>query len=62
MSESWSINGELALSCNCTVFCRCVLSLGQHPPPVYYCIACFGGRIDYGHHGYTARSCIHSAT
>jgi hypothetical protein len=28
----WALKGELVLSCNCTVFCPCVLSLGQHPP------------------------------
>ena len=28
----WAINGELALNCNCTVFCPCAVSLGDHPP------------------------------
>ena len=28
-AEQWHIKGELALSCNCAVFCPCVLSLGQ---------------------------------
>src|SRR5688572_27916508 len=35
--EPWTLKGELALSCNCTVFCRCVLSLGQHAPTEGYC-------------------------
>ncbi|WP_436641565.1 DUF1326 domain-containing protein [Microbaculum sp. FT89] len=61
MSESWSINGELALSCNCTVFCPCVLSLGQHPPTEDYCLAWFGVRIDDGHHGDTDLSGINVA-
>ena len=26
--QSWAMKGELVLSCNCTVFCPCVLSLG----------------------------------
>lgn len=48
MAESWSIKGELALSCNCTVFCPCVLSLGQHPPTEGYCQTWAGIRIDDG--------------
>ena len=32
MTEAWSLKGEMALSCSCTVFCPCVLSLGDHPP------------------------------
>lgn len=49
--KSWAINGELALSCNCTVFCPCVLSLGEHPPTEGYCQTWAGIRIDDGHHG-----------
>ncbi|MEJ8573247.1 DUF1326 domain-containing protein [Microbaculum marinum] len=51
MYENWSINGELALSCNCTVFCPCVLSLGQHPPTEGYCQTWLGVRIDEGSYG-----------
>lgn len=51
MSESWNIAGELALSCNCTVFCPCVLSLGQHPPTEGYCLTWAGLHIDAGHFG-----------
>jgi len=51
VSESWSINGELALSCNCTVFCPCVLSLGEHPPTEGYCQTWLGIRIDDGNFG-----------
>ena len=39
------------LSCNCTVFCPCVLSLGQHPPTEGYCQTWAGFRIDAGHYG-----------
>jgi hypothetical protein len=49
--ESWALKGELVLSCNCTVFCPCVLSLGQHPPSEGYCQTWAGFRIDEGHHG-----------
>ena len=31
----WTIKGELILNCNCTVFCPCVVSLGQHPRSAY---------------------------
>ncbi|MGH6725879.1 MAG: DUF1326 domain-containing protein, partial [Pseudolabrys sp.] len=27
----------MALSCSCTVFCPCVLSLGEHPPTEARC-------------------------
>ena len=49
--ESWAMKGELVLSCNCTVFCPCVLSLGQHPPTEGYCQTWAGFRIDAGHFG-----------
>ena len=45
---TWSIKGELILNCNCTVFCPCVVSLGQHPPTEGYCQAWMGVRIDSG--------------
>jgi hypothetical protein len=51
VSEKWAINGELALSCNCTVFCPCVLSLGKHPPTEGYCQTWAGIRIDQGRFG-----------
>jgi hypothetical protein len=49
--DPWALKGELALSCNCTVFCPCVLSLGQHPPTEGYCQTWAGIRIDVGHFG-----------
>lgn len=49
--KSWALNGELVLSCNCTVFCPCVLSLGDHPPTEGYCQTWSGFRIDDGHFG-----------
>lgn len=49
----WALKGELVLSCNCTVFCPCVLSLGQHPPTEGYCQTWAGFRIDDGFHGDT---------
>ena len=45
----WGIKGELALNCNCEVFCPCVVSLGEHPPTYGYCQAWLAVRIDEGH-------------
>ena len=39
----------MALSCSCTVFCPCVLSLGDHPPTEERCQTWAGIRIDEGH-------------
>lgn len=47
----WAIKGELILNCNCTVFCPCVISLGDHPPTEGYCMGWAGIRIDEGHYG-----------
>lgn len=47
----WRIKGELALNCNCDVFCPCVVSLGQARPSMGYCQAWLGVRIDEGHYG-----------
>jgi hypothetical protein len=44
----WHITGELMLSCNCTVFCPCVLSLGKHPPTEGHCQTWGGIKIDQG--------------
>ncbi len=49
--EPWAMKGELMLSCNCTVFCPCVLSLGRHPPTEGHCQTWGGVRIDEGHYG-----------
>lgn len=46
--KKWSLKGELTLNCNCTVFCPCVASLGEHPPTHGYCQTWAGMRIDSG--------------
>jgi hypothetical protein len=51
--DAWTIKGDLVLSCNCTVFCPCVLSLGQHEPTEGYCQTWAGIRIDEGQSGDT---------
>ncbi len=48
MSGAWSLRGELVLSCSCTVFCPCTLSLGLAPPTEGYCQTWAGIRIDEG--------------
>ena len=45
---AWHIKGELILNCNCTIFCPCVVSLGDHTPTEGYCQAWLGVRIDEG--------------
>ena len=51
-AEGWEVRGELVLNCNCTVFCPCVVSLGNHPPTEGTCKAWLAVRIDEGHfHG-----------
>jgi hypothetical protein len=47
----WTMKGELILNCNCTVFCPCVISLGQHPPTEGHCQTWGGVRIDEGQYG-----------
>ena len=47
----WNLKGELILNCNCTVFCPCVVSLGQHPPTEGHCQTWGGIRIDKGQYG-----------
>lgn len=49
--ESWTLRGELILSCSCTVFCPCTLSLGNAPPTEGYCQTWAGVRVDEGRFG-----------
>jgi hypothetical protein len=48
VAETWTLRGELVLSCNCTIFCPCTLSLGKAPPTEGYCQTWAGIRIDEG--------------
>jgi hypothetical protein len=48
VSVAWRMRGELVLSCSCTVFCPCTLSLGLAPPTEGYCQTWAGIRIDEG--------------
>jgi hypothetical protein len=49
LAEAWNLKGEMTLSCSCTVFCPCVLSLGDHPPTEDRCQTWAGFRFDSGH-------------
>lgn len=44
----WFIEGEVLLSCNCDVFCPCVISLGRAKPSAGYCQSWWGIRIARG--------------
>ncbi len=47
----WKIKGELALSCNCEVFCPCVISLGKAKPSHGVCQTWWALNIHKGHAG-----------
>ena len=51
MTTSWKIRGELVLSCNCDVFCPCVVSLGKSQPSYGVCHTWYGLNIHEGHAG-----------
>ena len=51
MAERWKIRGELILSCNCDVFCPCVIALGRTKPTYGVCHTWWGLHIDEGHAG-----------
>jgi len=44
----WDITGEVLLSCNCDVFCPCVISLGRARPSAGYCQSWWGINIASG--------------
>lgn len=49
----WKVDGELAMNCNCEVFCPCVISLGSARPTQGYCQTWFGVKVESGHYGKT---------
>lgn len=48
MADPWRIGGEMVLSCNCDVYCPCVLSLGKARPSRGVCYSWWGFRIEEG--------------
>jgi hypothetical protein len=51
MTAPWKIGGDLVLSCNCDVFCPCVISLGKAEPTRGVCHTWWGLHIEQGHAG-----------
>jgi hypothetical protein len=51
MASPWKIKGEVVLSCNCEVFCPCVISLGRSRPSHGACHTWWGLNIHEGHAG-----------
>ncbi len=51
MTAPWKISGDLVLSCNCDVFCPCVISLGKAEPTRGVCHTWWGLHIEEGHAG-----------
>jgi hypothetical protein len=49
VADEWKIKGDYVMSCSCTVFCPCVISLGQHWPTEGNCQTWAGIRIEEGH-------------
>jgi hypothetical protein len=58
-TESWTMKGEIVLSCNCAVFCPSVLSLGNQAPVEGAEQKWAGLRIDSGHQGDVDLSGLH---
>lgn len=61
MTLPWKITGEFLLSCNCDLFCPCVLSLGKARPTQGACYSWWGLHISRGHVGATTLDDINVA-
>jgi hypothetical protein len=51
MTKPWHMRGEFLISCNCDVFCPCVLSLGKARQSQGVCYSWFGFHIAEGRAG-----------
>lgn len=51
MTAPWRIQGEFLMSCNCDVWCPCVLSLGKANPTYTRCLSWWGIHVNEGHFG-----------
>ncbi len=49
----WQIEGEFLMSCNCDIFCPCVISLGKQAPTYGKCLTWWGINIHNGFAGAT---------
>ncbi|MDH3519022.1 MAG: DUF1326 domain-containing protein [Myxococcales bacterium] len=59
--KPWKIRGELVLSCNCDVFCPCVVSLGRSQPTQGVCYTWWGLHIEEGRAGDVPLSGLNAA-
>ncbi len=48
MTARWRLSGEFVVSCNCDVFCPCMMSLGKSRPTNPPCLSCFGYHVEDG--------------
>ena len=51
MTQPWKIKGHFLMSCNCDVWCPCVLSLGKADPTYGRCLSWWGIHCEEGHYG-----------
>lgn len=50
-STPWNIQGDFLLSCNCDVFCLCVISLGRADPTYGKCFSWWLIHVEAGNYG-----------
>jgi hypothetical protein len=48
VTARWRLSGEFVVSCNCDVFCPCMMSLGKSRPTNPPCLSWFGYHIEDG--------------
>ncbi len=51
MTQKWRIQGDFLLSCNCDVWCPCVLSMGKADPTYGRCLSWWAIHCEQGHNG-----------
>jgi len=49
--KEWRIQGDFLMSCNCDVWCPCVLSLGKANPTYTRCLSWWGIHCEKGYFG-----------
>lgn len=49
----WRARGDWLLSCNCDVFCPCVISLGRSRPTQGHCVTWYAFHLEEGRYGET---------
>ena len=50
-TKEWRIQGDFLMSCNCDVWCPCVLSLGKANPTYTRCLSWWGIHCEKGYFG-----------